>query len=73
VLELTGEWHDRTEVDGRKDDNTGGDVTFASTGLGWSYVSWGTHISVGTPLYKNLNGIQNEPDWQLSTGISMGL
>ncbi len=72
VLELNGEWHDRTEVDGSKDDNTGGDVIFASTGLRWSYGSWGTHIAVGTPLYKNLNGIQSEPDWQLSTGVSMG-
>jgi hypothetical protein len=71
VLEMNGEWHDKTEVSGSKDDNTGGDVIFASAGLRWSYGDWGTHLSVGTPVYKNLNGIQSEPDWQLSTGVSI--
>jgi Putative MetA-pathway of phenol degradation len=71
VLELNGEWHDRTGVSGSKDDNTGGDVIFASAGLRWSFGNLGTHISLGTPLYRNLNGIQSEPDWQLSTGVSM--
>ncbi len=71
VLELNGEWHDKTEIDGSQDDNTGGDVIFASAGLRWSYGDWGTHLSVGTPLYKNLNGEQSEPDWQLSAGVSI--
>lgn len=71
ILEMNGEWRDKTDIDGGKDDNTGGDVIFASAGVRWSYGEWGTHISAGTPLYKNLNGIQSEPDWQLSTGISM--
>jgi hypothetical protein len=71
VLEMNGEWHDKTEISGSKDDNTGGDVIFASAGLRWSYSDWGTHFSLATPLYKNLNGVQSEPDWLLSTGVSM--
>lgn len=71
VLELNGEWHDKTEVSGSKDDNNGGDVIFAAAGLRWSVGDWGTHISLGTPIYKNLNGVQSEPDWQLSTGVSL--
>lgn len=71
VLELNGEWHDRTEVSGSKDDNTGGDVIFAAAGLRWSVGDWGTHLSMGTPVYNNLNGTQSEPDWRLSTGVSI--
>ncbi len=71
VLELNGEWHDNTEIDGSDEDNTGGDVIFASAGLRWGFGDWGTHLSVGLPLYKDLNGTQSEPDWLLSGGVSM--
>ena len=71
VLEMNGEWRDKTEVDSRKDGNTGGNLIFASAGLRWGYGDWATHLSLVTPLYKNLNGVQSEPDWRLSTGVSL--
>ena len=71
VLELNGEWRDATDIDGSQEDNTSGDVIFTSAGLRWSYGNWGTHLLLGLPVYKNLNGEQSEPDWLLSTGVSM--
>lgn len=71
VLELNGEWRDRTETDGGSERNTGGNVIFGTTGLRWSYGAWSTHLSLAAPLLKNLNGQQSEPDWRLSTGVSL--
>ncbi len=70
VVELNGEWRGETEVDDVEDANTGGNVIFASAGLRWSYGLWGIHLSVATPILEDLNGVQSEPDWRMSTGIS---
>ena len=71
MLEVNGEWRDKTEVGGGKDGNTGGNVIFASAGLRWGYGDWATHLSIATPVYEDLNGTQSEPEWRLSTGISL--
>lgn len=71
VLELNGEWRDKTEVDGDKDKNTGGNVIFATAGLRWGFGAWSTHIALATPVHKDFNGTQSEPDWRLSSGISL--
>ncbi len=71
VLELNGEWRDKTDVDGDNDRNTGGNVIFGTAGLRRGYGAWSTYLSLAAPLHTNLNGEQSEPAWRLSTGVSM--
>ena len=35
VMELNGEWRDKTAIDGDDERNTGGNVIFATAGLRW--------------------------------------
>lgn len=71
VLELNGEWRDKTELDGSNDRNTGGNVIFGTAGLRWGYSAWSTFLSLATPMHTNFNGVQSEPDWRFSTGVSL--
>jgi Putative MetA-pathway of phenol degradation len=71
VLELNGEWHDRQEVAGVRDPNSGGSVVFLSPGLRLSYERWSGFVSVGVPVVNDLNGLQAEPDWRLLTGVAV--
>lgn len=71
VLEMNGEWRDKTEVDSHKDRNTGGNVIFATAGLRWGFGAWSTHIALAAPVHKDFNGKQSEPDWRLSSGVSL--
>ena len=71
VLEVNGEWRDKTEVDGASDKNTGGNVVFGTAGVRWGYGDWSTHLAFAAPIYEDFNGTQSEPEWRLSTGISM--
>ncbi|MBE9539226.1 MAG: transporter [Proteobacteria bacterium] len=71
VLELNGEWRDKTRVNGHSDKNTGGNVIFASAGARWSYGAWSTHIAFNAPIQKNFNGLQSEPDWRLSSAVTV--
>jgi hypothetical protein len=71
VLELNGEWHDKTTIAGVKDANSGGNVVYLAPGLRYSMDKWSSFVSVGVPIVNELNGIQAEPDWRLLTGISV--
>jgi len=71
VLELNGEWHGRQETAGVKDENSGGNTIYVSPGLRLSIDQWSGFVSVGIPVVKDLNGIQAEPDWRISTGASL--
>jgi hypothetical protein len=72
VLELNGEWHDKQETAGERDDNSGGHTLYISPGLRLSQGNWSGFASVGIPIVNDLNGIQAEPDWRILTGVSMG-
>ena len=72
VLELNGEWHDKQETAGERDDNSGGHTLYISPGLRLSQGNWSGFASIGIPIVNNLNGIQAEPDWRIVTGVSMG-
>ena len=71
VLELNGEWHGKQEAAGGKDENSGGTTIFVAPGLRLSIDQWSGFFSVGIPVVKDLNGIQAEPDWRISTGASL--
>jgi hypothetical protein len=71
VLEVNGEWHERQEIGGATDPNSGGNVVFLSPGLRLSYERWSGFVSVGVPVVNDLNGVQAEPDWRVLTGMSV--
>ncbi len=70
-MELNGEWHGKQETAGFTDENSGGNTIYVSPGLRLSIDQWSGFVSVGLPVVKDLNGIQAEPDWRVSTGASL--
>lgn len=71
VLEVNGEWHDKQEVDGDEDDNSGGTTVYLSPGLRLAAGEWSGFLSVGLPIVNDLNGIQAEPDYRLTAGLGV--
>ena len=70
VLELNGEWQERERIGGTLDPHSGGTQLFISPGLRYtSSLGWSSFLSVGFPVYEDLNGIQNETDFRASFGI----
>lgn len=72
ILELNGEWHDKQEISGETDPNTGGHVLYVSPGVRLSMDKWSAFASVGIPIVNDMNGLQAEPDWRLVSGVTMG-
>ena len=70
-LGLNGHWSERQTVAGLKDDNTGGNVLFLTPGVRLTLDRWAGFVNVGVPIARELNGIQSEPTWQLSTGAAV--
>ena len=71
VLELNGEWHDRETVAGEPEKNSGGNVVYLSPGVRLSFDRWSSFISFGVPVVNNLNGLQAEPDYRITTGLAV--
>lgn len=70
-LGLNGDWQDKHETAGERDQNTGGHVLYVTPGLKLSVDRWSSFVNFGIPVSTDLNGIQAEPDWRLSTGVSV--
>lgn len=71
ALEINGEWQDKEETGGVPDRNSGGMLVYLSPGARLSYEKWCGFISVGIPIITELNGVQSEPDWRISTGTTL--
>jgi Putative MetA-pathway of phenol degradation len=71
VLELNGEWHAKEVESGVKDPNSGGNTLYLAPGLRFSKDNWSSFVSVGFPIFNDLNGIQSEPDIRVVTGLSV--
>lgn len=71
TLGLAGEWHDRQTIAGMRDDNTGGNVLYVSPGVRFATERTTTSVAVGIPVATQLNGVQSEPDWRLSTSLGV--
>jgi len=70
VLELNGEWGEHERIGAEIDPHSGGSQLFISPGL--RYVlkqGWTSFVSVGFPLYEDLNGQQNETDFRATVGL----
>ena len=74
MVELNGQWHEKMELGGASDPNSGGMQLFVSPGV---RVSWSEHLnwflSVGLPLVQDLDGLQSETSFRASTGIGFSL
>ena len=71
VLELNGEWHDKEEVAGEREKNSGGNVVFFSPGMRLSFDRWSSFVSFGVPIINNMNGIQADADYRITSGIAV--
>jgi len=74
MLELNGEYREKNEIDGGKEDNSGGDVIFLSPGIRVSSSDkWSLFLSVGKSIYDDFNGRQTDVDYRLVGGIGFAL
>ena len=70
VLELNGQWQDKMTVQGVRDDSTGGTVLYLSPGARLSFNGrYSISLSLGVPLYQQLNGDQSKVDYRVITGL----
>ena len=70
MLEVNGEYRDKNDVDGEKDEHTGGDVVFLSPGVRVSSSDrWSLFLSAGKTVYDDFNGIQTDVDYRLVGGL----
>jgi Putative MetA-pathway of phenol degradation len=70
-LGLNGEWAGKVNTAGDINQNTGGNVLFLTPGVKVTIGNWAGYIDAGIPIARNLNGIQSDPDWRLTTGVSL--
>jgi hypothetical protein len=67
VLELNGTWQDRLKSGGMTNPNSGGNIVYISPGIRYSGGSnWNTALSIGTPIVKETNGFQTDPDYRVT-------
>jgi glutaredoxin len=72
ILELNGIWRDKQKTDGKKDDNSGGSLLLISPGIRLCWKDrFMAYVSVGFPIVDNPNGIQNDTNVRVLSGISM--
>ena len=69
VLELNGQWHDKQVTNGVADENSGASTIFVSPGLRVTSDRVSAFASVGIPVLNDINGIQPDNDWHLTTGV----
>ena len=64
IFEINGEWRDRTEIAGRVEKHSGGNLLYFSPGLSIQARDWLLSAAVSIP-FENLNGAQSEPETRL--------
>lgn len=62
LLELNGEYGDRTDLNGTSISNTGGTELFISPGIFWTKRNFAIKAGIQIPIASNLNGAQDESD-----------
>jgi len=71
VLELNGAWHEKVDIDGEDDDDTGGNrVLFAPGVRATTTDHMSVYASLGVPVLENLNGEEHETDAKVVAGVS---
>ncbi|MBJ6727989.1 hypothetical protein [Geomesophilobacter sediminis] len=72
VLELNANWQDKETVAGRRDDSSGGVTLFLSPGGRLTYDGkYSASVSVGVPVYQDLNGSQSKTDYRVIASVAV--
>ncbi|MBI5639893.1 MAG: transporter [Nitrospirae bacterium] len=72
IAEVNGEWKQKQEINGVKDENSGEHVLFLSPGIRVSLNrQFSAFLSVGFPVIQDMNGIQNETGTRTLLGIGV--
>jgi len=62
----------RENIGDETDENSGGTQVFLAPGLRYSSgQNWSVFGSIAFPIHEDLNGIQNDTDYRLATGIAL--
>jgi hypothetical protein len=73
ILELNGEWRDRTHIGDERNRNSGGTVLHLSPGLRATVAGRvGVGVSFGIPVATDLRGDQVDPSYRVITSIGVG-
>lgn len=73
ILEINGEWRQKQKVGGNKNKNSGGSLVYLSPGVRLTAGDrWSSSISVGLPVFQDLNGKQHEIDLRVIFAVGMG-
>ena len=68
IVELNGEWRDYQTQNGVVNPDEGGHVLYISPGARYSGgQNWNVAFSFGVPIMTDLNGIQEKPDYRLTS------
>jgi len=74
IVEANGEWKQKEEINGSKDENSGSHVLYISPGMRILLNNTlSAFISVGIPAIQDMNGIQSETNFRTLFGVSVGL
>jgi len=71
LLEVNGEFADKSDQYGASLTNTGGSEVFISPGVYWSHRNVGLKGGVQIPVYSDLNGIQDESDYRAKVALEI--
>lgn len=73
MVEVVGEHEEKQEVDGERDDNTGGDILFIAPGVRFNLGGhWSIFASVSLPVAQDVNGEEHEVDFRAAVGVGVG-
>lgn len=73
ILEINGEWRQKQKVGGIKDKNSGGSLVYISPGVRLTVGDhWSSSISIGLPVFQDLNGKQYEADLRIILAVGKG-
>ncbi|MCI0653604.1 MAG: transporter [Methylococcaceae bacterium] len=68
IVELNGEWRDFQTQDGVVDPDEGGHILYISPGARFAGgPNWNVALSFGVPIATDLNGIQEDPDYRITS------
>lgn len=72
IIEANGIWRQKEEVDGKKDENSGGNIVFISPGIRCTVKDrLAAYLSLGLPVLQDLNGKQNDVSYRFLFGMSL--
>jgi hypothetical protein len=70
VLELNGEWHGKEVEAGETEASSGGHALYLAPGARFTADTFSAFVSVGIPVTETHNGLQDEPQLRLETGVT---